>query len=87
MSTYPNFNCFEIKYLGATNTMGSRVKITSKRFKQTATISYDHALNNIEDMAAVYLEKLGFHIIGLGSDIVITDTFKPLKPNSAYPTV
>ena len=76
---FTNFHCLEVKYLGATNTLGSRVKITSSRFKQSTIISYDHALNNIEEMAAAYLEKHGFNILGLGSDLVITDTFKPLN--------
>jgi hypothetical protein len=79
----PNLHVLRIKYLGATNTRGSRVKITSDRFKQSVTIPFDHALNNIEDMAVAYLEHRndpnGFHIVGIAEGYVVTDTFQPLK--------
>lgn len=74
-----HFHILRVKYLGATNTRGSRVKITSDRFKNSTTISYDHALNNIEDMAVSYLQKRGYHIVGIAEGYVITDTFKSLK--------
>ena len=78
-----NFHVLRIKYLGATNFRGSRVKIISDRFKQSVTIPFDHALNNPEDMAVAFLEHRndpnGFNIIGIAEGYVITDTFKPLR--------
>jgi hypothetical protein len=68
-----------VKYLGATNTLGSRVKITSDRFKQSITIPFDHQYNNCEDMAAAELIRRGFNVIALADCHVITDTFKPFK--------
>lgn len=91
MARIPNFHVLRIKYLGATNTRGSRVKIISDRFKQSITIPFDHALNNPEDMAAAYLAgnakcNVGtvpiYNIIGLADGYVITDTFQPLKPRA-----
>lgn len=46
---------FEIKYLGATDTKGSRVKIKDLRNKVSKIISYDYSYNNIYDMAEAWL--------------------------------
>lgn len=75
----PNYHIIKVKYLGATNFRGSRVKMTSDRFKQSVTISYDHALNSIEDMAIVWLAAHGFSVTGGAEGYIITDTFKGLK--------
>lgn len=75
----PNLHIITVKYLGPTNFRGGRVKITSQRFGQSVIIPFDHALNNIEDMASAHLVGLGFNIVGLADGCVITDTFKPLK--------
>lgn len=86
----PNLHVLRVKYLGPTNYQGSRVKIISDRFKQSVTIPFDYAPNNVEDMAAAFLSKpvanadkthamAPFNIIGLSDGYVITDTFQPLK--------
>lgn len=78
-----NFNIFEIKYLGATNTKGSRIRIYSPRFKEKIIIDYDYNFNTIYDKAADYLTNKGFNIIGTGEGVdkmyLISDSFKPLK--------
>lgn len=74
-----HFHVLQVKYLGATNTRGSRVKITSDRFKISRTIPYDHALNSIEDMAVTAIKKEGFHVVGIAEGYIITDTFKPFE--------
>ncbi len=76
----PNFHVLRVKYIGPTNHRESRVKITSDRFKQSLTVPFDHALNNVEDMAAAALLPLGFKIIGLSDGYIISDTFEPLRP-------
>ncbi len=76
---YPNFHVITVKYLGATNTRGSRVKLTSRRFNQSVIIPFDHQFNNSEDIAADYLKSLDFNVVGLAEGCVITDTFKPFK--------
>ena len=48
---------FKVKYLGATNTMGSRVKITDLRLNESVTLSYNYSLNSIKEMAVDYLVK------------------------------
>ncbi len=75
-----NFHVLRIKYIGPTNARGSRVKITSDRFKQSLTFGYKYELNGIEEMAVSVLEPLGFNILGVAEGYVISDTFEPLKP-------
>lgn len=60
-----NFRCFEVKYLGPTNTMGSRIKISEEKFgggKISITIPYDYNYNDIGEIAYNHLKKLGFTI-------------------------
>lgn len=76
---YPNFHIITVKYFGATNHQGSRIKITSDRFKASVTIPYDYSTTSIEKMATDYLEKKGFNIIGISSGYVISDTFDSVK--------
>lgn len=68
-----NYHLIKVKYLGATNTMGSRVKLTSERFNQSKTIPFDYTLNNINDMAAKYLKKTGHKIAGQVESGIICD--------------
>ena len=78
-----NLHAFTIKYIGPTNTKGSRVKITSERFGQSKTFAYNYAYNNVVDMAEEYLEDLGFNLIGAAETskgfIILSDTFKELR--------
>jgi hypothetical protein len=78
-----NFHIIKVKYLGPTNTKGSRVKMVSERFVSSKTISYDYKFNSAVDMAADWLTNTGFNIIGQaeGTDCgyIITDTFEELK--------
>ena len=81
-----NFHILKVKYIGATNTLGSRVKVTSERFGQSFTFGYRHEMNSIEEMAIAELHKrtitektYAFHIIGTSNGYLITDTFEPLK--------
>ncbi len=80
---YNNVHAITIKYIGPTNNRGSRVSITSDRFKERVLISYDYSMNNIYDMAISYLETKGFTITGLAETkngyILITNNFKSIK--------
>ncbi len=74
-----NFRAFEVSYLGATNSMGSRVKIKDYRFKESKTISYDYKFNSTYEIAQDYLSKKGIKLIGIaeaeGGYILFTDNF------------
>lgn len=77
-----NYHILELKYLPATNTKGTRLKIKSHRFKDSTTIHRDYQYDNFSDQAIDFLTEKGFNIIGKGevvnSDILITDTFDSL---------
>ena len=83
MNDLKNYHLLSVKYLGATNYRGSRVKITSDRFEQSVTIPYDYEENTIAGMAQKYLESKGFELVGLGEAkkgyILVSSTFKPLE--------
>jgi hypothetical protein len=78
-----NYHILRIQYHGPTNHRGSRITITSDRFKERVTIDYDHRYNNAVDIAAAWLQKQGYNLIAQGEgprwDYLITDTFQPLK--------
>ena len=78
-----NYHILRIQYHGPTNHRGSRVTITSDRFKERVTIDYNHRYNNAVDIAAVWLKEQGYNVIAQGEgprwDYLITDTFQPLK--------
>ena len=78
-----NVNVIKVKYLGATNTNGSRVKIVSDRFKSSVTLGYNYEFNSALEIAVDYLSKLGFDVIGCNNDggigYIITSTFQDIK--------
>ena len=78
-----NLHAIEVKFYAPTNNAGARVGIISKRFKQRITINFDYEFDNTSAIAINYLQKNGFNIVGKSefgaSDIVLSDTFKPLK--------
>ena len=78
-----NLHALEIKFYAPTNNSGARIGIISKRFKQRIIISFDYSFDSTTDIAINYLTKNGFNIVGKSefgeNDIVLSDTFKPLK--------
>lgn len=78
-----NLHLIAVKYLGPTNTRGSRVKLTSELFSQSVIIPYDHAVTGIYKMAEAWLIEHGFSVVGQaemrGGHALLSDTFKPLK--------
>jgi len=87
MNNIKKVHLIEIKYLGATNTKGSRVKFTSLRFKDSVTISYDYKYNQINDMFEAWLKELNndLGIISIGYNeykntyIYGVTVFEPMK--------
>ena len=65
MKNLKNYQLITVKYFGATNTRGSRLKLTDTRFNNKSKyIPFNYSLNNINDMAAEYLTSIGFIIAG-----------------------
>jgi len=63
-----NLRMFEVKYVPATNTKGSRIKITDTRRKVSVTISYDSAGGQAYEQAYNYLQDRNIAILYHGWD-------------------
>lgn len=61
-----HLRCIKVKFLGPTNTRGSRVKITEDRLdgRNSITLSYDYEIGNCLIQAQRYLESKGINCIG-----------------------
>ena len=83
MQILPNFHIIEVTYLGPTNNLGSRVKLTSHRFKHSIIISYDYECGWTDSTAQKWLISNGFELIGKAESkngyFFISSTFKGLK--------
>lgn len=84
--TIPNMHILTVKFIGPGNVMGSRIKIISKRFKQSVTFDYSHTgdnSGNTLEQAEYWLISHGFNITGHaeGEDhyYVISSTFEGLQ--------
>lgn len=80
-----NLHGIQVKYLGATNTLGSRVKLTSLRFNDSVTINYDYATSSLVEMASNWIVERYAQNPVVGSCetpngyIVLINIFEPLK--------
>jgi hypothetical protein len=54
-----NLHLIEVKYIPASNTLGSRVALRSLRFNTRVVIPFDHAMNQCYEMAEAYLKQNG----------------------------
>jgi len=75
-----NYRIFEIKYLGAGYSTGSRVKINDLRFDESKMIPYMHEYQGTFEIAQAYLRGLGIKLDGKGegkdSYIAFTKNFE-----------
>ena len=73
----------EVKYYGATNTKGSRVRLFNPATNKRVFIPFDYSKNNILDMAVEYLENLNCKIVATEEAknhyVVIVEGEKSLK--------
>ena len=63
-----NTRVINCKYLGPTNTQGSRIKISDHHFKESVTIPYDYSFSNALEGAVNYLIDKGFDVVGFNSE-------------------
>jgi hypothetical protein len=75
----------EVKAFGATNSKGSRVKLTSLRFGDSIMVPYDYDFNTTKDLAESVLKKIGFKCVSYGYNeingtyIICSTTFESLQ--------
>jgi len=79
----PYLRCFKVKYLGATNTKGARIKIIDSHRSENNEVfkfvSWDYTKSNGWEIALDYLEKRGIKIVCRGSsnkeDFLLSENF------------
>ena len=76
MKTY---RAFEVAYIPATNTRGSRVLIFDCKYNKSKRLPYDYKFNDSLGVALDYMNKLGMQIIGKAEHdnghIIFTEDF------------
>jgi hypothetical protein len=77
----PNARCFKVKYFGATNTQGSRIKVYDCRFKTTKWLPFNYEYTNGCQQVADYLKEIGIAVLFKAefderTDIIISDNFE-----------
>ena len=83
-----NLQMVEVKYLGATNKRGGRVKLIDKRFNVSITIDRNYE-DKADEQAIKYLQDKGFNIVAQTCDekrnqtFLLVDDFEPI--NTARP--
>jgi putative transposon-encoded protein len=82
--SFGNTRMLHYKYVGATNTKSSRIKITDKWFKKSITIPFSYEYSCTGDNVIAYLLKNNWCVSGINrEDQIITidgwDSDKQLK--------
>ena len=76
----PNYHLIVVSYMGATNTRGSKMKLTSLRFGDSVLLSYDYSFNQGKDQAIKYFDPIGAgYDEKKGDSIIICKSFNSLK--------
>ena len=77
-----NMRAIRVKFLGATNNKGSRIKLIEQMYSttETITLSYDYAIGNGTEQAIKYLQNKGINLIGKsdlkGETILFSDSWQ-----------
>jgi hypothetical protein len=82
-----SFYLIEAKSLSATNTRGSRIKLSFLHYPDdNVTISFNYAYNTIKDQVAEFLKMAGIRVKGYGVDnkkrgvyIFVCENYEPLR--------
>lgn len=57
MNKPQNLIAISVRFFGATNTKGARVKLTVSRFNKSKTIPYDHEQDSAEATAVAFFQS------------------------------
>jgi hypothetical protein len=72
-----------VVYMGATDSRGSYVLITSERFKSKVKADWNYSRNSAWEIAADYLIDQDFDLVGVAETrdgySILSTTFKPLE--------
>ncbi len=75
-----NCRVFKLKYLGATNYLGARIRITDCRFKVSVVLNRDYEDSSYYGQCIKYLVDRGINIVCKGElseteNILVSDNF------------
>ena len=79
-----NLQMVEVKYLGATNIRGGRVKLIDTRFNVSITMARNYE-DTADEQAIKYLQNQGFNIVAKTCDekrnqtFLLIDNFEPIN--------
>ena len=79
-----NLQMIEIKYLGATDTRGARIKLIDTRFGVSITMARDYEYTT-DEQAIKYLQNRGFNIVAKtwnekrNQTFLLIDNFEPIN--------
>jgi len=77
-----HYRMFEVRYLSATDTKGSRLKIVDERNNKSKTLGRDYKYNVGGDQVIGYLHHIGIEVIGFATtdekDFIFTSDFKTM---------
>tara|TARA_Y100001938_G_C7814029_1_gene293302 strand:+ start:189 stop:464 length:276 start_codon:yes stop_codon:yes gene_type:complete len=59
-----NLRCITYKYLPATNTLQSRIRLTDKRMRKSIVILYSYEFNSAQQNALAHLIREGWNVLG-----------------------
>ena len=81
MEIIKNMRCFKIKYFGATNTQGTRMKIYDCRNKVTKWLCFSSMFDRPIDQVLEYLRTRGIKVCFKAEfdnrvDVLLTDNFE-----------
>lgn len=63
-----NTRVLNVKYLGPTDTKGSRIKITDRHFNQSITIPFNYEFSSALEGAVFFLIENGWDVAGFNSE-------------------
>ena len=80
--TIQNYHIITVKRLSATDTKGTRVKITSEWFNNSIILPYNYEFDTIKGIAINHVKET-HDIVGSGetkdSYVLVSSTFEPLR--------
>lgn len=78
-----NYHIIQSVYVGCTNRIGSRIKLTSHRFKHSKYIPFGGENWDAYEVTMNWFNANGFIVVGFGEGLkgyyFICETFKPLN--------
>lgn len=79
-----HLHCITVKYIGATNSRGSRIKLSSSRFSDSVTLAREYIHSNSREQAIEWLLNHQYKVVSYGEaaanmDVLMCRKFEALS--------